>query len=179
MSRINDGCSFWIGDWIIFGEHKFSTDVLATASALTGFSYKTLYNCNYVSRNVPVSLRRENLSWKHHAEVAALEFVEKQKWLALAERHQLSTRHLRACIQAGRLLSVDEFEKATAKTGDVVSLAGLGLKFRHWLDRSPDVSDLSLPAITEQRRNLAPFVLRDQQLAARAEEISHAGASKG
>ena len=48
------------------------------------------------SKFVDNSRRREELSWSHHREVAALPPAEADELLGLAEREGLSTRELRA-----------------------------------------------------------------------------------
>jgi len=47
---------------------------------------QTLTNFKYVSDHVEISRRRENLTWAHHQEVAALEPTEQKLWLDKAEK---------------------------------------------------------------------------------------------
>lgn len=62
----------------------------------------TLWNIASVARRVESSRRREDLSFSHHAEVAAFEPDEQEAWLADAVRHNWSVRELRDEIQRAR-----------------------------------------------------------------------------
>lgn len=86
--------NWWIGDWwnagIKFGEERRS----ATAHRLFGIEYQTVRNIGWVSGQF-LSRRRDTLSFKHHAEVAALSSIEADRLLDKAEAQNLSTRDLR------------------------------------------------------------------------------------
>jgi len=171
-----DGVLMWfIGDWWVYGENAFPNDKLATAASLTGFSYKTLYQCNYVSRNVPFSRRLEKLTWSHHLEVASLDAKEQDRWLALAEKHQLSTRALRASIRADRVLTEQELATLSPKTPAIISLAGLSLKFRLFAERNFHIEELDMPALETAERNLRPFVEAHEKVEARLKAMRHVG----
>ena len=62
---------FWIGDWLNFGEKAWGKKY-KEALEKTGLDYQTLRNYKWVSSSVPLSLRRDTLSFHHHAEVASL-----------------------------------------------------------------------------------------------------------
>jgi len=70
-----------IGDWLRYGEERWGDDCYQAVSEL--FSPKTLANDKWVASRVDSSLRKEELSFSHHALVAPLE-PEQQK--ALLER---------------------------------------------------------------------------------------------
>jgi hypothetical protein len=52
-------------------------------------------NLAYVASRFPVERRRANVSWSHHAELAALPEAEQEAWLDRVERDRLSVRSLR------------------------------------------------------------------------------------
>src|SRR5690606_41631338 len=52
----------------------------------------------YVAKSVPMSLRRDKLSFGHHMLVAAMEPDDQHAWLDYAERMQLSVSELRKAI---------------------------------------------------------------------------------
>jgi hypothetical protein len=54
--------------------------------AATGLSYQTIANTAMVAGKVELSRRRENLSFAHHTEVAALPAVEQDRLLDLAQK---------------------------------------------------------------------------------------------
>ena len=87
---------WWIGDWLRFGDGKWG-ETSAQAVEDTGRQGQTLLDAQWVaSKFVDNSRRREELSWSHHKEVAALPPAEADELLDLAEREGLSTRELRA-----------------------------------------------------------------------------------
>src|SRR5438270_13064405 len=70
---------FWIGDWLNYGEKAWGKKY-EEALEKTGLDYQTLRNYKWVAASVPLSLRRDKLSFHHHKEVANLE-PEKQSYL--------------------------------------------------------------------------------------------------
>lgn len=104
LGAIGRGIQWWLGDWVNFGQAKYS-EKYTRAADLTGLDVQTLMNIAWVCSRIEASRRREILSFTHHAEVAALESVDQDRWLDRAERERMSTRALRAAIQAERLES--------------------------------------------------------------------------
>lgn len=111
--------AFAIGDWLVYGEKKFDSrkrqgrvdqSRYELAVRATGIDYAHLRNYAYVSRRVPLSLRNDRLSWDHHRAVAKLPPEDQGKWLDLACQpgDYISSRRLRASINADRLVSVEE-----------------------------------------------------------------------
>src|SRR5258708_18531414 len=62
---------FWIGDWLNFGENAWGKKY-EEALEKTGLDYQTLRDYKWVARAVPLSLRKDKLSFYHHKEVANL-----------------------------------------------------------------------------------------------------------
>jgi hypothetical protein len=89
---------FWIGDWLLYGEHKFG-EKYAQAIDLTGLEYKTLANIVSVAKRVDPSRRRETLSWSHHETVARLEPGEQAEWLERADDEGMTVPRLRSRLQ--------------------------------------------------------------------------------
>jgi len=71
---------------------RFYPDKYTQALEETDYEYGTLANCKWVASKVEFSLRSENLSYKHHQEVAPLEPEDQKIWLEKAEQHNLSIR---------------------------------------------------------------------------------------
>jgi hypothetical protein len=120
--------AFVIGDWLVYGEDKFDShkrqgradpERYELACRATGIDYAVLRNYAYVSRRVPLSLRNDRLSWEHHRAVAKLSRDEQERWLDVAAEPEanVSSRRLRASINSGRLLGVDEIAKASSDRG--------------------------------------------------------------
>jgi hypothetical protein len=92
---------WWIGDWITYGNARYG-EKYSRASRVTGLDGQTLMNMAYVASRVEPSRRRENLSWSHHAELAALSPVEQERWLDRSQRERLSVRCLREQLRLER-----------------------------------------------------------------------------
>jgi hypothetical protein len=86
--------AWWIGDWLHFGTEKWG-ERYAKAAKITGYDPKTLRNMRYVASRFALSFRRDNLTWSHHALLAALDSDEQVYWLDRAGSEGLSVDDLR------------------------------------------------------------------------------------
>ena len=93
LQWISRGIHFWIGDWLRFGERKWG-EKYAQAIEETPFSLGTLQNDVWVTSAIDPSRRREQLTFNHHAVVAALPPAEQDRWLDKAESEGWSSRQL-------------------------------------------------------------------------------------
>jgi hypothetical protein len=116
LGRMNRSCSWWIGDWLIFGEGAYG-ERYAQAVTATGLAPSTLQNRVYVCRHVPKSRRRARLPFGVHAEVASLEPSEQTKWLKKAEQGDWTREVLREHMKA---LRKDSPPPETAEVDDVM-----------------------------------------------------------
>lgn len=66
-----------IADWIQYGEHAYG-EKYVQALDQTRVSYQTLRNYVWTATRFPVSRRRDNLSFSHHQELAAVADTAKQ-----------------------------------------------------------------------------------------------------
>jgi hypothetical protein len=94
--------NWWLGDWLNRGEKRFG-ETYVQAIDETGMAYQTLANIKWVASAIDVSRRRENLTWKHHAEVAKLPPDAQDVWLGYAESFIVTT---------GRPMSASSLRKA-------------------------------------------------------------------
>ena len=94
LGTIGKGVQWWIGDWINYGAKAYG-DKYVEALDLTGYDPGTLMNLAWVASRYETSLRRENLSWTHHKELAALEPQDRDHWLDRCEAESLSQKQLR------------------------------------------------------------------------------------
>jgi hypothetical protein len=134
LAPIGKSIGFIIGDWINYGEAQYG-EKYKEALAATGIAYQTLANYSYVAHKVGFSLRKENLDWYQHATVAKLKTTEdKEHWLDMAEKHNLSVRRLRKSINFGRLATEEEVQGDPADRGYVTYLALLN-RLRRWWKR--------------------------------------------
>ena len=103
LGSLSRASQWWVGDWVRFGAVKYG-EKYAQAAELTGYDEHSLRNMAYVaSRFAESSRRRDNLSFSHHAELAALQAAEQDEWLGRAEREKLSVSALRTVLRRERL----------------------------------------------------------------------------
>jgi hypothetical protein len=107
ISRISDASTWWLGDWIIYGQVKYP-DRYRRAIDETGLDYQTLRNYAWIARKFDPARRRGKLSLQHHLEVAFLREDEQEIWLDRAERFKWSKSTLRRYLRAARLGSAEE-----------------------------------------------------------------------
>jgi len=70
----------WLGDLLNYGEAAYG-EKYSQAIDATGLSYSTLANVASVAKRVPISRRREDLTFGHHEAVAKLEPQQQVDWL--------------------------------------------------------------------------------------------------
>lgn len=100
LATFAKGIQWYVGDWLIYGEIRFA-DRYTQAMDSTGMEYQTLANWTHVARCVPPIVRRPELSWSHHAEVASLEPLQQVEYLNQAVLEKLSVVDLRYRVRGG------------------------------------------------------------------------------
>lgn len=166
--------NFWLGDWLNYGNaaygEKYSTAMeifKAEGHEEYGLEGKTLRNIASIARRIPMSLRRDNLSWSHHVLVADNFDTDKdkEKWIVKASVNEWTVAELSREIRkkqklkgvAGTslLAGVWTWENWFTKENIVLQkhLKDLG----EWEDstlreRIRKFSDLQKPLIEEARR---------------------------
>ena len=113
LGVIGRASGWWIGDWLNYGNARFG-ERYVRAARITGYDVQTLMNMVYVASRFEPSRRSDNLSWSHHAELAALEPAEQDHWLERAETERLSVRCLREEVRRQRRLEAAETEPVDA-----------------------------------------------------------------
>jgi hypothetical protein len=163
ISRVGKSIGFLIGDWLNYGESRWG-DAKNVASVLR-LDHGYVRNLAYVSRKV--SCRHDTLSFEHHAVVAKLKSPEDQKrWLAAAEKHNLSVRRLRVSMNFGRVVSIDEMEEDPADKGRPTYMTWLNKLLHWWTNRVKDDPIDQWDELDRQRlkRDLEPWVKIYEQL---------------
>jgi hypothetical protein len=100
------GSPWWIGDWLLYGTARWG-EMYVQAAKVTGYDPKSLRNMRYVASRFDLSLRRDNLTWSHHALVASLEREAQGYWLERAVNDRLSVEDLRLELRADRRGGLD------------------------------------------------------------------------
>lgn len=75
LGSMSRACAWWIGDWLNYGEDRYG-ETYAQGMEATGLAYQTLANYAWVARKIPPHLRRRELSWTHHLQVASGEISD-------------------------------------------------------------------------------------------------------
>jgi hypothetical protein len=101
LGSMNRACSWWVGDFILYGE-KIYGELYAQIEEALGLAPQTLANRASVARHVPPNRRRAALPFGVHAEVAYLEPRDRDLWLDKAERGQWTRAKLREEMRAAR-----------------------------------------------------------------------------
>jgi N6-adenosine-specific RNA methylase IME4 len=99
--KTNKKLQWVIGELLNFGEKKKYRKYVELMSK-TNFEYGTLRNIQSVAKKVDVSRRRDNLSFSHHIEVAALSPEKQTEFLDRAENEHLTRKELRNEIRKDR-----------------------------------------------------------------------------
>jgi hypothetical protein len=123
FGRVNN---WWVGDWIRCGNARWGAKYVE-AARITGLDGKTLRNIAYVAKQFDLSRRRDNLTWTHHAEVAALTPEQQDEWLDRAVVLRLSPGDLRLEVRASqRTLTSETDEGAAVESTDHFSCPHCG-----------------------------------------------------
>jgi len=99
LRTVDTALQWWVGDWLNYGITRKYGETYDTVSEILGMTTKTLQNWAYVSKHVETSLRREVLSFGHHALVAGMNADEQAHWLDHAEQNNLSVAQMRQAIK--------------------------------------------------------------------------------
>lgn len=103
LMTIEEGHNWWLGDAVAFGEEKFAEQAFQVFGDDTlKYDPKTVANYASVSRSVPKSVRRAELSWSHHREVAPLrgDTRAQKRLLGAAVKEKLSCAELKLRVTA-------------------------------------------------------------------------------
>ena len=119
---LQENIGFIIGDFLVFGQATYGSKYAAAVEA-TGRTYATLSNWNSIAKAVPPSLRRPELTFSHHAEVAALPEAKMKRALDKAVENKWTKSDLRAYIQEEKR---KDAERAAAKAAKAAGEAGAG-----------------------------------------------------
>ena len=98
LNGLQNCIKWWIGDTFLYAERAFG-EKYAQLLDTTDFEYNTLRNICYTAAQVSPAVRRKELTFWHHTEVAPLQLAEQKKFLQLAVDRRLSVAALRAIIR--------------------------------------------------------------------------------
>jgi hypothetical protein len=101
LREVEKSIQWAIGDWLNYGERRYG-EKYREAMEVTGLTYQTLADAKWAASRFDISCRHENLSFKHHREVAALPPAQADALLSRAESEGLSARDVRALVKASK-----------------------------------------------------------------------------
>lgn len=113
LFAVADSSTWWIADWLVFGESAF-LDRYEEAIRKTQLNYQTLRNYAWVARRFDMSRRRGELTFGHHAELAALDKPEQDYWLHKAVEYGWSRNRLRSEVRGSWRERQDQAGSAAA-----------------------------------------------------------------
>jgi hypothetical protein len=155
IARAHNSSAWCLGDWIVYGKNRYENRYRDAVEA-AGLDYQTVRNYAWVARHVVLARRRENLSFQHHAEVAALTPDEQDHWLDLAVREKLSRNELRRRIRGNR-----RHEPTLTSAQPLKQIQATSEQVERWR-QAADQSRRSLPEwIRSQLDEAAARVLND------------------
>lgn len=99
--HVANSSAWCLGDWLVYGQHRY-TERYRQVVAAVNLDYQTLRNYAWVARRFELARRRPEVSFQHHAEVAAAAPADQDRWLDLAVAGRWSRNELRRNIRAGR-----------------------------------------------------------------------------
>ncbi len=114
LGGVSRSTSWWVGDWVRFGQRRYRGDSYRYASRVTGYDEKTLRNYAYVANRYDQSRRRHTLTWSHHAELAKLDPIDQEHWLNEAQARKLTVAALRETLRHAQQAATDNGEGITA-----------------------------------------------------------------
>jgi len=98
IKKCEGAVHFWIGDWLNYGEKKWGK-MYAQAIDQTGYDYQTLANDKWLSKNIDISDRSENLGVRHAQQIASLPEEEKKFWAEEIKKEAIPVRELKERIR--------------------------------------------------------------------------------
>ena len=100
LGKLHQSVRFAIGDALMKGPELYG-DIAYQAFEALCLSETARREYLRVSEQVPMPVRRRELSWSHHRAVASLEAPEQREWLDRAVRQDLSHHALRDALREG------------------------------------------------------------------------------
>lgn len=129
LRRVEEAKQWAIGDWLVDGKRHYGDGLYKEAAEVLGLEGQTLRVFSSISSTFELLTRINNLSWRHHREVASLKPIVttpkgkaelgkqpdhvKMKWfLEKAEKKEWSTRELAEQVKVYKLQQQKKIELA-------------------------------------------------------------------
>ena len=165
MSEAAGATLWWIGDWLAYGDKSFTTDRAGSGRAayglhvevarITGYAEQTLHNAKCVCVALPISRRREGLTFAHAAEIVGrADPKDHEEWIDRVVTEGMSVKALREMLRA---------EKATVATesGDTRATSFLETTRQYVRDYLAAAGRSFTPAYRAELKKILGPVIKD------------------
>ncbi len=98
LRQMEGAVQWWIGDWLNYGEPAYG-EKYSQALETTDLDYDTLTGYSWVARSIEPCLRRQNLRYYVHKEIAAAPPDKRAELLEQAEKEQWSVATTRRAVR--------------------------------------------------------------------------------
>lgn len=139
LARVTKACMWWLGDWWAYGEHRYGER--ASQALDSDLDFQTWANAGWVSRSIPAEERRPELTYSHHAKVAALETSSREEVLDLAESEGWTVRDVEQEVRRRKK------EERAAANADAAIEVGLDIRPGDFRDVLSDIPDGSVQLV--------------------------------
>jgi len=156
LTGMESSLNWWIGDWLVFGEHTYGQKY-SQAESVTKHRQDYLKACNFVSHKVPAQNRIQGLSWSHHREVAALSIGDQKKWLKQALENEWTVSELRINMRKS-LAEYSDTDDDSVKSFNLVSWTQEGVRWLRQETRKAPVEQWSADRRGLIKKDLEPIV---------------------
>jgi hypothetical protein len=129
LGKIGRYHQWWLGDWLRYGKSRWGKRYVE-AARITGYDVRTLANIASVVSAFELSRRRDNLSWSHHAAVAALPLEKQEFWLDRAVAEGFSVADLRTELRSHERTALGPPSERASKSEAAVVCPNCGQELR-------------------------------------------------
>lgn len=169
LRAVDEAKQWAIGDWLVDGKRHYGDKLYERAEQILGIDKGTLQNLKSIADKFKFSSRDENLSWRHHYEVASIKKLETNgkvkltdepdhgamtKLLQQAEKEKLSTRQLADLVSQYKRRQQEEIRLANEPQKFSVILADPAWEYDFSKSDSRQIENQYLPSSLEDMKRL-------------------------
>lgn len=173
LRRVDEAKQWAIGDWLVDGKRHYADGLYEKASKILLIDDNQLRHYKSVSERFELCLRKHNLLWSHHKEVASLKHIENlngklklsdkpdtdkmQEFLVTAEREKWTIRELRQAVSTYKRRQQDEIRLANEPEKFNIILADPAWEYDFSRSDSRRIGNQYLPTnLSEMKRLQIP-----------------------
>lgn len=138
LQQMERSVQWWLGDWWNYGERHYGEMASQAAKDhvqdATGYTYQTVRRAGYTAERIEPERRRSNLSFSHHAEVAARPPEQQDRLLEQAVEQGWTRYELRDAVRVDR-------EQAQRRAEAMVAGADVESESVVWVPTLDDLTD--------------------------------------